>query len=186
MGRLLTAKGEKTVALEKKTTEFRFSASALKGQALIAEDLSYPVRESRGDQGPKGRMWWRPAARFATDASAQTPKLALDIVPTGESDTFRVYWNGEAQPKTKVEVVAASGWSREFTTDATGTVRAPLPWRGRYLLLTRRTEMTPGENKGLAYDFINYTSTLSLEKASGDPSPPAPPPATPHPVAAKE
>ncbi|WP_293395722.1 hypothetical protein [Nevskia sp.] len=175
VGLLIAADGaEQGVVLEKKTTEYVLASRAAAGQSLLVEDLAYPVREARGELGLTGKMLWVPHARYVSDLVARKPKLALDIVPTGEAGAFRVFWNGEAVPGAKVEVVAMSGWSREVAADETGTIHALLPWRGRYLLLSHHTEKTPGEAGGKPYDFITHTSTLSFELAKGDQSPPVP------------
>jgi len=176
---LFTLNGVSPVALEKKKTDYAVAAMPQKGQSLIVEDLHYPVREAHGELGLSGKMLWRPAARFVPDLAPRDAKLMLDIVPTSAADNFSVVWNGAPVPGAKVEVIAMSGWSREFTTDEKGSVHAPLPWRGRYVLLTHHTEKTPGEQDGNPYDFITYTSTLSFDLHRGETSPPIPAPAAP-------
>jgi hypothetical protein len=178
--RLLTSNGVSPVALEKKKNDYSVAALPQKGQSLIVEDLDYPVREAHGELGLSGKMLWRPAARFVPDLGARDAKLMLDIVPTGAANTFSVVWNGAPVPGAKIEVIAMSGWSREFTADEKGSVHAPLPWRGRYVLLTHHTEKTPGEQDGKPYDFITYTSTLSFELHKGEKSPLVPALAAPN------
>jgi hypothetical protein len=84
MATLITAQGEKVLEGTKTRDAISFKGKAGKGESVIVIDAAYPVSErSEGDK-PQ-RSLWTPAARYVTDLKAQTPKLPLDIVPTGRS-----------------------------------------------------------------------------------------------------
>ena len=176
---LETKDGVTPVTATKGVESYVLAARPTKGTSLLAQDANYPVRESRDEVGVNGRMAWIPAARYVPDLAARTPRLDLDIVPTGSPGEFKVFLGKDAVPKAKVEVIAESGWSRELRTDTDGVLRLSMPWRGRYLLLTHFNDLTPGERAGKPYDFVTYTTTLYFEQAEGIAPVPAPPKAKP-------
>jgi len=179
VAQLQTADGVSPVEMTKGVESYVIAKAPANGASLIAQDPTYPVRESRDEVGVNGRMAWIPAARYIPDFSERAPMLNLDIVPTGTPGVFKVFLGKEPFPKAKVEVVAQSGWSRELRTDNTGVLKVSMPWRGRYLLLAHFNDQTPGERAGKPYDFVTYTTTLFFEQKDGIDAVPPPPAAKP-------
>jgi len=100
-------------------------------------------------------------------------------VPAGKPGAFKVFYQGKPLAKAKLELIAESGWKREFKTDEQGAVEAQLPWRGTYVIEVQHTDATPGKLGEEAYDTLRCASTLSFRLADGPPGPPMPPAATP-------
>ncbi len=180
---LSTAAGEKPLSVAKQRDAFSIAGRPGKGEALIVVDAEYPVSESK--EGEKTvRSVWTPAARFAGSLSAQAPKLTLDVVPTGTAGEFQVFFRGKPLPSAKLTMTAASGWSREETSDGAGKVRFTLPWKGTYALLVRHREDSGGSRPGAsgpeAFDRASFGTTLTFVTSEGLPSPPPPPAAAPN------
>lgn len=180
---LLAASGEKPLTVTKQKDAFAIAGRPGKGEALIAVDAEYPVSESK--EGEKAiRSVWTPAARFSGSLSAQTPKLTLDVVPTGVAGEFQVYFRGKPLPSAELTLTAVSGWSRKQTSDSSGKVRFTLPWKGTYALLVRHREDASGARPGArgaeTFDRASFGTTLTFVTTEGLPSPPAPPAASPN------
>ncbi|MGE5866940.1 MAG: DUF4198 domain-containing protein [Rhizobacter sp.] len=189
-GMLVRREGDSPLQATKEAGGFRLTAgtgepvSAGSAESLLAEDLRYPLYKSR--QGETDiQSWYRPAARLVSDFAAQAPRLALDIVPTGREGEFRLTYNGQPLPKTKVTIAVQSGWAQETMTDAHGQVRFPMPWQGLYVLEASHMDRTPGERPGTTvnggtgaperFDRRHHVTTLSVLKADGlTPLPAAP------------
>jgi hypothetical protein len=103
----------------------------------------------------------------------------LDVLPAGRPGAIRVVYDGKPSPKAKLEVIAQSGWKREYHSDDRGAVQVALPWRGAYVIEVQHLDPTPGTQAGEAYDGKRLVSTLSFRMADGVEGPP-PPAATPH------
>jgi len=180
---LLGPGGEKALKVSKEKDGFAIVGRPAKGEALIAADSAYPVLESKEGDKPV-RTVWTPAARYVSSLTAQTPKLLLDIVPTATVGEFQVFFRGSPLAGAELTLVAASGWSRQATSDASGKAKFTLPWKGMYGLLVRHKDSTPGSRPGPkgaeAYDRSSFGTTLTFVTASGLPAPPAPPPAPPN------
>jgi Domain of unknown function (DUF4198) len=180
---LLAPNGEKVLKVSKEKDGFAIVGRPAKGEALIAADPAYPVLESKDGDKPV-RTVWTPAARYMSSLTAQTPKLVLDIVPTAMAGEFQVFFRGAPLAGAELTLVAASGWSRQATSDAGGKAKFTLPWKGMYGLLVRHKDATPGSRPGPkgpeAYDRSSFGTTLTFVTASGLPAPPAPPPAPPN------
>ncbi|KGD93557.1 cobalt ABC transporter substrate-binding protein [Achromobacter sp. RTa] len=179
---LISAKGESPLAVTKTAAGFALSAGAGKGQSIAAEDPAFPLRTfKQGDKEINSWIW--PGARYVTSLAAQAPKLALDVVPTGQAGEFQVVLKGQALPKAKVVIAVQSGWSKEAHADEQGKVRFDLPWKGQYVIEASHIDRNPGERPGAAgpekYDGINYVTTLSFVKADGAAPFPAGPAAAP-------
>lgn len=163
---LANAKGEKALTSTRTNNAIVFSAHAAKNETIYTEDASYPVSEYKN-----GDLTVRSArilgARLVTSNQPQEPKLALDLVPTGKQGEFKIFYKGQAQPKTKVGLIAQSGWTREASSDDQGIVKFDLPWQGTYVLEVRYVDKTPGERAGKPYDFTNHMTTLSLSQTTG-------------------
>lgn len=180
---LLAASGEKVVPVTKQRDGFAIAGRPGKGEALIVVDAEYPVSESK--EGEKAvRSVWTPAARFAGSLSAQAPKLTLDVVPTGTSGEFQVFFRGKPLPSVELTLTAVSGWSLAGKSDSAGKVRFALPWKSAYALLVRHREDASGSRPGAkgaeTFDRASFGTTLTFVTAEGLPSPPAPPAAAPN------
>lgn len=169
---LATSKGDQKLSVTKCGDAFALSARAGKGEALLIEDTRTPFIEKR--EGEKVvRTLWVPAARYVSDFNAQSPKLTLDIVPTGKSEggehEAQVYYKTQPLPKAKVVVTTTSGWTREYRADEQGRFSFNAPWRGTYVIEVRHLDNAPGERPGgnEAYDSASYVTSLSFVQAKG-------------------
>lgn len=179
---LLSAKGEKKSDATKTANGFALPFSAAAGESIVAEDASYPLYTGK-QQGKDTTGWYYPAARFVVGFAAQKPKLALDLVPTGEDGQFKLYFKDQPKAKTKVTLVTESGWSKEGHTDEQGLVKFSMPWKGLYVAEVSFSDRTPSERPGAngpeKFDVVNYASTLTFFVPNGLATIPAGPPATP-------
>jgi uncharacterized GH25 family protein len=180
---LVGAKGEKVLEPTKTRDAVSFGGRAANGDSVVAVDLQYPISTGHGDKAQ--RSAWTPAARYVSDLRAQTPKLTLDVVPTGKPGEFQVVFRGAPLPKAEVSLVAVSGWSLTGRTDELGKVSFKLPWKGGYAMLVRHKDPTPGKRKTAqgteeAFDVQSFATTLTFVTPNGLVSPPAPPPAPPN------
>ena len=164
---LIGAKGETALTLEKTAKGYVVGGASLAaGDAIVAEDNAYPGWETTKD-GKTSQHIWIPAARLATNFTAQQPKLALDIVPTGATGEFKVFYKGKPLPKAKVNAIVPSGWTKEVESDDTGAVKFDLPWKGSYVLETEHTDKTAGERAGLQYASASHTTSLTVVQPKG-------------------
>jgi uncharacterized GH25 family protein len=118
-------------------------------------------------------------ARYVADFKEQAAVNTLDIVPAGKPGAFKVFYQGKPLAKAKLELIAESGWKREFKTDDQGAVEAPVPWRGAYVIEVQHTDATPGKLGEAAYDSKRFASTLFFRVADGMQGPPQPAVTTP-------
>jgi len=184
-GTLLSAKGEQTSDATKTANGFTLPFSAASGDGIIAQDANYPLYTWK-QQGKDTTNWFYPAARYITGFTAQQPKLALDLVPTGEEGQFKLLFKEQPKAKTKVTLVTESGWSKEAHTDEQGLVKFDMPWKGTYVVEVSFNDRTPGERAGATgtekYDGVSYATTVTFVHAKGLAPIPAGPPATPAPA----
>lgn len=173
------AKGDQALTLNKQAGAFALSARAGKNETITAEETSYPVFEKKTGETVV-RSIWTPAARLVTSDAAQTPKLTLDLVPSGKPGEFKVYYKGQPLPKAKVGISVQSGWAKEAVSDEEGAVKFDLPWQGTYVLEVHHTDKTAGERDGKPYDVASYVTTLSLAQSKGIKAVAASPTATPN------
>jgi uncharacterized GH25 family protein len=167
------------LSVEKSAGAFVLSGKAGAGDSILVEETRYPIMERKaGDQTI--RTLWVPAARYIGDFSGRNPGLTFDIIPIGQPGTFKLVYKGQPLAKTKVEVIALSGWTRQVTTDAQGVFTVLLPWKGLYAIEARHTDRTPGSRGDEKYDAASFVTTLTFVHATGLDSPPAPPPAKPN------
>jgi uncharacterized GH25 family protein len=180
---LLTASAEKALTITKQRDGYAIAGRPAKGESLIVVDAAYPLLESKEGDKPI-RTAWTPAARIVGSWAAQTPKLVLDIVPTGTLGEFQVFFRGAPLAAAELTLTAASGWSRQAHSDAAGKVKFSLPWKGTYGLLVRHKDNTPGSrtaDKGAEnYDRASFGTTLTFTTTAGLAALPAPPPAPPN------
>lgn len=163
---LAGAKGEKSLTSTRTNNAIVFSAHAAKNETIFTEDANHPVSEYKNGDATV-RFARILGARLVTSNQPQEPKLTLDLVPTGKQGEFKIFYKGQAQPKTKVGLIAQSGWTREATSDEQGVVKFDLPWQGTYVMEVRYVDKTPGERAGKPYDFTNHMTTLSITQTSG-------------------
>lgn len=173
------AKGDQALTLNKQAHAFALSARAGKNETITAEETNYPGFEKKTGETVV-RSIWTPAARLVTSDAAQTPKLTLDLVPSGKPGEFKVYYKGQPLPKTKVGIIVQSGWAKEAISDEQGAVKFDLPWQGTYVLEVHHTDKTAGERDGKPYDVASYVTTLSLAQSKGIKAVAASPAATPN------
>jgi Domain of unknown function (DUF4198) len=170
-----SAQGERQLKMEKTGTAYVASGSADKNESIIAESR-YPIYESKANPKAPVRTLWIPAARYITSFAEQSPKLVMDLVSTGKSGEFKLFFKGQPLAKTKVTVMAPFGWVHDAYTDNDGKVTVSFPWKGNYLLNASLTEKMPGERDGEKYDEAIYSANLSLTQAEGLAPPPVPQP----------
>jgi hypothetical protein len=173
--KLLSNGAEKTLTVEKSPNGFAVAGTAAGPDAIIAEDVRYPIFTRK--DGVRSVYW--PAARLVGEGQTHAPVLALDIVPAGQ-DSYRVHFMGKPLAKAKVSVIAGSGWARELHTGDDGSITVALPWRGTYVLEVHHADKTPGKRGEEAYDVANYVTSLTVTKSQGLEPVPPPPAAAPH------
>jgi hypothetical protein len=164
--------GAQPLKLEKSPSAFVLSGPIGAGDSIVAEQARVTERK----QGDKAvRTLGRLAARYVPDFAERAPVLTLDIVPTGKPGAFRVVYDGKPLAKAKLEVIAESGWKREFRTDEQGAVAVGLPWRGAYVIEIEHNDAGGGGQGADAYDRKRLVTALSFRIAEGLEGPPAPP-----------
>lgn len=183
----LSPKGDGTASVSKTPNGFAIATRAGKGESIVAEDVTYPLSERKeGDRTI--RTAYMPAARLVTDFTQQSPKLALDLVPTGKTGRdgteFQAFYKGQPLPKAKVVLVNVSGWGQEHHTGEDGKLSVKLPWRGTYVLELSHRDTTGGErgstDKAEKWDRANFVTSLTVQQPSGLPTLPTPAAAPPN------
>ena len=169
------AGSDKELKVDRTAGFFAVAGPLGKDAAVVAEDAR--ITERRGDKSAK--VLSKLGARYSADFREQPPVNALDIVPAGKPGLFKVFYQGKPLAKAKLELIAESGWKREFKTDEQGAVDAPLPWRGAYVIEVQHSDATPGKLGEQAYESVRCASTLSFRVADGLQGPPPPPLTTP-------
>lgn len=172
-----TASGTQQLSGQRNATGFSYNAAS-QAQTLFAS-AAYPLIDRSKRNEPA--LLWVPAARWvATPAQAVAANAqALDLVPSGTPGQLMVSFNGMALPKTKVQIVAPSGWSREAQSDEQGRVNFALPWKGLYVAEVHHSHKQGGEAQGKSYGEASYVTTLSFSVEDGMPSPALPAAAKP-------
>lgn len=166
----------KALKVEKTAGHFKLAGTIGAKDSVVAEQ----VRVNERKQADKtSRILNRLAARWVPDLAERAPVLTFDVVPTAKAGVFAVFYNGKPLAKAKVELIAESGWKREFHSDAAGRIEAPLPWRGAYVIEASHTDATAGTHGGEAYDSVRLVTTLSFRVADGMQGPPQPALVTP-------
>lgn len=169
------AGSDKALKLDKQATFFAVAGPFGKDDSIVAETVA--VSERRGDKPTK--VLNRLGARYVADFKEQAPVNTLDIVPAGKPGVFKVFYQGKPLAKAKAELIAESGWKRDFKTDEQGVFETTLPWRGGYVIEVAHTDATPGKLGEEAYDSSRSASTLFVRVADGMQGPPQPPVTTP-------
>ena len=169
------AGSERPLKLDRQATFFAASGQLGKGDSIVVENVA--ITERRGDKPTK--VLNRLGARYVADYKELAPLNTLDILPAGNPGLFKVFYQGKPLAKVKVELIAESGWKREFKTDEEGAFKAMLPWRGGYVVEVTHTDATPGKLGEEAYDSARSVSTLFVHVADGMQGPPQPAVTTP-------
>ena len=169
------AGGDTALKVDKQAGFFAVAGAVGKDDSIVAENVA--VGERRGDKPTK--VLTRLGARTVADFKEQAPVNTLDIVPAGKPGLFKVFYQGKPLSKAKAELIAESGWKREFKTDEQGAFEATLPWRGAYVIEVQHTDATPGKRGEEAYDSIRCASTLFVRVADRQQGPPPPALTTP-------
>jgi hypothetical protein len=118
------AMGERALKVDKTAGFFTVSGVVGADDSVLAEDVR--IVERRGGEKP-ARVLARLGARYVADFKERAPVNTLDIVPAGKPGAFKVFYQGKPLAKAKLDVIAESGWKREFKTDEQGAVEAALP-----------------------------------------------------------
>ena len=95
-GTLISTRGEQKSDAAKTASGFTLPFSAAPGDAIVAEDASYPLYTWKRE-GKDTTNWYYPAARFITGFAAQQPKLVLDLVPDRSGGPVQAVLQGSAQ-----------------------------------------------------------------------------------------
>jgi hypothetical protein len=169
------AGSDKALKLDKQATFFAVAGPLAKDDSIVAENVA--VTERRGDKPTK--VLNRLGARTVADFKELPAVNTLDIVPAGKPGQFKVFYQGKPLATAKAELIAESGWKREFKTDEQGLFEAPLPWRGGYVIEVQHTDATPGKLGEEAYDSVRCASTLFVRVGDGLQGPPQPAATTP-------
>ena len=138
--------------------------------SVVTEDVR--INERKGDKPT--RVLSKLGARFVGDFKERPPVNTLDIVPAGKPNLFKVFYQGKPLAKAKLDLIAESGWQREFKSDDEGAVVMHVPWRGNYVVEVQHLDATPGKLGDEAYDSIRCASTLSFHISDGLQGLPAP------------
>ncbi|KQV96987.1 hypothetical protein [Rhizobacter sp. Root1221] len=181
---VVTLEGSDPLTVKKTANAFDLGVRVTRGQVILAQESRHPAWDKK-DGDTVARTVWIPAARYVPDLGPQEPALALDVFPTRNVGEFKVVFIGNPLAGAKVEVVAASGWTRTLKSDDQGLVRVDLPWKGPYAVEVRHTDKRPGERPGASgpekYDVAMFVTTLTFDQPTGPKAPPALPPAKPAP-----
>lgn len=170
--KVVSAAGAQPLKLDKSPSAFVLSGPIGAGDSIVAEQARVTERK----QADKAiRTLARLAARYVPDFAERAPVLTLDIVPTGKPGAFRVVYDGKPLAKAKLELIAESGWKREFHTDEQGAVGVSLPWRGAYVIEIEHLDAAGGGEGAGAYDRKRFVTALSFRVTDGLEGPPAPP-----------
>ncbi|HTG24798.1 MAG TPA: cobalt ABC transporter substrate-binding protein, partial [Reyranella sp.] len=163
--------GDKALKVDKTAGFFTVAGTVSADDSVVAEDVRIAERRTAEKVT---RVLARLGARYVADFKERPPVNTLDVVPAGKPGAFKVFYQGKPLAKAKLELIAESGWKREFKTDEQGAVEAQLPWRGTYVIEVQHTDATPGKRGEEAYDSVRCASTLFVRVADGQQGPPQP------------
>lgn len=187
----LGQQGRQALSLTKTASGFALSATAARGESLVAQETRFPIAE-RQDAGKLVRSAYLPAARLLTSFDKQAPLLTLDLVPTGQHSQdgveLQVFYKGQALPKARVEVSTPLGWGNEYRANEQGRFTANLPWKGRYVLEVKHTDDSGGERAAISssapgpekFDRTSYVTSLTVMQTEGWAALPSAPAAKPN------
>ncbi len=91
-------------------------------------------------------------------------RLPLEITPTVEGKEIVLYVAWKGQPVAGATIaIHGPGVDLEGTTNEKGVFRGKFPEEGRYSVLARYLEKTPGKHDGKSYTEVRHYTTLALE-----------------------
>lgn len=164
------------LTVEKTATSFLLKGANVSADGAVAQQ----VRINERKQGDKvTRVMGFLGARYLPNLKERAALMPLDIVPGAKAGTFTVMFEGKPLAKAKVELIAESGWKRDFKSEADGGFEAAMPWRGGYVIEVEHSDTTAGTLDGQAYDTRRFVATLYVRAADGMQGPPQPPAFTP-------
>jgi hypothetical protein len=169
------AGSDQALKVDRTSGSFAVVGTVGKHDSVVAEDVK--INERRGDKPT--RILSKLGGRYVADFRERPPVNTLDIVPAGKPGAFKVFYQGKPLAKAKLELIAESGWKREFKTDEQGAVEATLPWKGGYVIEVQHADATPGKLGEESYDSVRCASTLFFRLTDGMQGPPQPPVTTP-------
>lgn len=169
--------GANALKVDKTANAFVLTGRPAPGESIVAEQIRITERKLAEKVA---RILGRLAARTIPDWSERQPALTLDVLPTGKPGGVRVVYDGKPVAKAKLEVIAESGWTHEYRTDAQGLAQIETPWRGAYVIEVEHLDPAGGTLGTEPYDSKRLVTTLSFRVAEGMQGPAAPPPAKPH------
>ncbi len=119
----------------------------------------FPVMARGG--GPAVRPYFY--ARWIPDPKqAASPKMNLDIVPTGEAGEFRVFFRGNPLSGVTVMVYTPEANDLELTTDENGGIRFQSDEKGLFMMkVGRHREERSGFERGVAYDKESHNCSVT-------------------------
>lgn len=83
----------------------------------------------------------------------------------GKNKSVKLYaqLNGQPLANKPISIASSEGWTKEFTTDATGAIEFSPLWSGRYVAEAQNFEKVGGTHKGKEFEASWIGSTFSFE-----------------------
>jgi hypothetical protein len=101
-------------------------------------------------------------ARFGRHGTQ--PVHGLELAPTPEGNTFRLFFKGQPVTASRVNVETSEGWRRVLTPAPDGTVSFTPSFPGLYVLeVSAQINNGNVTLDGKTYKDVRYTATLSFE-----------------------
>jgi len=164
------------LTVEKTATSFLLNGANLSADGAVAQQARVTERK-QGERVTKVMGFF--GARFVPDLKERAAILALDVVPAAKKGSFVVMFEGKPLAKAKIELIAESGWKRDFKSEPDGSFEAPMPFRGGYVIEVEHTDSNAGTLDGQAYDTRRFVTTLYMRSTEGIQGPPQPAAHTP-------
>ena len=125
---------------------------------IVCAETGFTVR---GGRKPIFYARWQPAR-----ASAATPLLTFDLVPTGKAGEVRVYFRGQPLGGITATLITPSEKEQELTADAEGFLHFTATQPGRYLLtIAHYRESLAGFHQGVAYKETSHNCSLVWQQS---------------------
>ncbi len=140
----------------KKADHFRLVASRPADTACA--ETSFTVRDGRK---PCFYARWEPSL-----AIASTPRLTLDLVPTGKPGEVRAWFRGRPLAGITATLRRPDGAEIELTADTGGFLQLDTDRPGQYLLtIAHHREPLAGFHGGVAYQQTSHNASLTWRRA---------------------
>jgi hypothetical protein len=157
--------GATPLQVTKTAGHFALSGAMTPTTPLTAQELAYPIKDWRANgMGIVKPMYY---ARLGRVGSTATPSLPLDIIPSSDGKSLRVYLGNVPMAGATVSFYAPNGWMKSDKTDAQGNLAIATPWRGHYVAEVIHLERTAGTFNGDAYEAIRHRATMTLVQTRG-------------------